>query len=125
MIQIRSVLKVLDGSGVREVRSFDLPGKAGSPGRIGDKVTASVFRLRAGSASASNFKKGEVVRGVLVTTKKGVVRQNGQVIRFPENGVVLLTKKGEPMGQRVRGCLPYDLRQKGYLKLVRMADSVV
>jgi len=125
MIQIRSVLKVLDGSGVREVRSFDLPGKAGSHGKIGDKVTASVFRLRAGSAAASTFKKGDVVRGILVTTKKGVVRQNGQVVRFPDNGVVLLTKKGDPMGQRVRGCLPQDLRGRGHLKLVRMADSVV
>jgi len=127
MIQIRSVLTVLDTSGVREIRSFDVPGKKGgsraTAGVIGDKVTGSVFRLRPGSVS--ELKKGDVVRGVLVTTKKGLMRANGTAVLFPENGVVLVTEKGEPLGVRIRACLPIDLRAKGHRKLLLMADSIV
>jgi len=129
MIQIRSRLTVLDTSGVREVRNFDIPGRKGgnraSPGRIGDKIVGAVYRMRPGQPDTLTLRKGDVVRGILVTSKKGMPRSNGTTVRFPDNGVILLNAKGEPLAIRIRGALPMDLRKMGHAKLLLMADHIV
>jgi large subunit ribosomal protein L14 len=125
MVRLRSVLKVLDNSGVRYVRSFDIPGKRKGYGEIGDRVTTSVLSVRPSLDGSVVFSKGDVVHGILVTSLKGVRRGNGLSLEFPENGVVLLNKKGELVGQRVRGVLPRELRGRGHAKLLLIADGVV
>lgn len=124
MVRLRSVMKVLDNSGVRYVRSFDIPRKPTGYGTVGDRVTGSVVSVRASGEGASSYAKGDVVHGIVVTTTKGLRRGNGLHREFPENGVVLLTKKEELAGQRVRAILPRELRSVGQAKLLLIADGV-
>ena len=90
-------------------------------GRVGNTIVGSVKEVR----GASTLKKGDVVRGVIVTTKVGVRRRNGVRISFGQNGRVLVNKKGELRGTRVRGVLPVDLRQKGYAHVLSLSAGSV
>jgi large subunit ribosomal protein L14 len=122
MIQERTILKVADNSGARRVRVFRMLG--GSRRRyafLGDVVVASVQD----ALSDSTVKKGEVVKCVVVRTRKEKRRPDGSYVRFDDNAGVLINDEGEPRGTRIFGPIARELREKNYLKIISLAPEVV
>lgn len=122
MIQERSILNVADNSGARKVRVFRMLG--GSYRRyayLGDVVVASVQS----ALPESTIKKGEVVKGVIVRTRKERRRPDGSYVRFDDNAIVLIDANGEPRGTRIFGPIARELREKNYLKIISLAPEVV
>ena len=111
---MRSKLEAADNSGAKILRCVKVLGGAKRRfASIGDTIVVSVMRLSA-SASASKVKKGDVFKAALVRTKKEIQREDGSILRFDVNSAVLLNKQGEPVGTRVFGPLPTELRKRGY-----------
>jgi large subunit ribosomal protein L14 len=122
MIQERAILRVADNSGARKVRVFRMLG--GSRRRyafLGDVVVCSVQDALPESA----IKKGDVVKCVLVRTRKEVRRVDGSYIRFDDNAGVLIDINGEPRGTRIFGPIARELRERNYLKIISLAPEVV
>ncbi|MEE8302275.1 MAG: 50S ribosomal protein L14 [Candidatus Tectomicrobia bacterium] len=122
MIQTETVLTVADNSGARKVQCFHIPG--GTRRRyasVGDIVVVSVKEAVPNSA----VKKGDVRRAVVVRTKKEIRRTDGSYIRFDDNAAVLVNETGEPMGTRIFGPVPRELRAKGYMKIISLAPEVL
>jgi large subunit ribosomal protein L14 len=122
MIQERSILKVADNSGAKIVRCFRILG--GTRHRyadVGDVVVASVQVAE----PRKNVKKKDVVKVLVVRTKNAIRRKDGSYVRFDENAVVLIDPKGEPIATRIFGPLPRELKEKGYEKLMTMAEEIV
>jgi large subunit ribosomal protein L14 len=122
MIQQESRLKVADNSGAKEVLCIKVLG--GSRRRyasIGDVVVATVKDAIPGAA----VKKGEVVRCVIVRTKKERRRPDGSYIRFDENAAVLINERLEPRGTRVFGPVGRELRDKKFMRIVSLAPEVL
>jgi large subunit ribosomal protein L14 len=122
MIQERSILKVADNSGAKFVRCFRILG--GTRHRyagIGDIVVASVQSAEPRKA----VKKKDVVKVLVVRTKNATRRKDGSYVRFDENAVILVDAKKEPVATRVFGPLPRELKEKGYEKLMTMAEEIV
>lgn len=87
----------------------------------GDVVVVSVKTVIPGG----KIRKGEVHRALIVRTRKGLNRPDGSTIRFDSNSVVLVSKQGEPVGSRVFGPVPRELRGKGFVKIVSLAEEVI
>ena len=122
MIQIYSTLTVADNSGARRIRCIQVVGGTGRRyARLGDVITASVRE----ALPNSPVKKGEVVKAVIVRTKKDTLRPDGTVIRFDSNAAVLINPQKEPRGTRIFGPVPRELRDKGYVRIVSLAPEVV
>lgn len=122
MIQIYSNLIVADNSGARRIRCIQVVGGTGRRyARLGDVITASVRE----ALPNSPVKKGEVVKAVIVRTRKDTLRPDGTVIRFDTNAAVLINQQKEPRGTRIFGPVPRELRDKGYLRIVSLAPEVV
>lgn len=122
MIQDMTKLKVADNSGARELMAFKvLGGTRRRYASVGDLVVASV------KAATPNgqVKKKEVVRAVIVRTKKEIRRADGTWIRFDENAAVIVDKQGNPKGTRVFGPVARELRAKNYMKIVSLAPEVI
>jgi large subunit ribosomal protein L14 len=122
VIQERSILRVADNSGARLVRVFRMHG--GSRRRyayLGDLVTASVQT----ALPDSSVKKGDVVKCVVVRTRKERCRPDGSYVRFDDNAAVLITDEGEPKGTRIFGPIARELRDRNYLKIISLAPEVV
>ncbi len=121
MIQQESRLKVADNSGAREILCIRVLG--GSYRRyasVGDVIVASVKDAQPGGS----VKKGDVVRAVVVRTKKEYKRPDGTYIRFDDNAAVLLDNQGNPRGTRVFGPVARELRDKGFSRIVSLAPEV-
>ncbi|MCH7909400.1 MAG: 50S ribosomal protein L14 [Candidatus Hydrogenedentes bacterium] len=122
MIQIYSTLTVADNSGARRIRCIQVVGGTGRRyARLGDVITASVRE----ALPNSPVKKGEVVKAVIVRTRKDTLRPDGTVIRFDSNAAVLINPQKEPRGTRIFGPVPRELRDRGYLRIVSLAPEVV
>ena len=123
MIQLESRLKVADNTGAREVGVIHVMGGTGRRyGGIGDIVVASIKV----ATPTSSVKKGEVVKAVIVRTKKEWRRDDGSSIRFDDNAVVILDADGEnPRGTRIFGPVARELRDKGYMRIVSLAPEVL
>ena len=122
MIQRYSRLKVADNSGAREVMCIQvLGGTRRRYARVGDIIVASVKQAQPGAA----FKKGDVVRAVVVRTAKTYGRRDGSYIRFDENAAVLLSDKQNPRGSRIFGPVARELRERQFMKIVSLAPEVV
>lgn len=122
MIQERSILKVADNSGAKFVRCFRILG--GTRHRyagVGDIVVASVQSAE----PRKNVKKKDVVKVLVVRTKNATRRKDGSYVRFDENAVVLVDAKKEPVATRIFGPLPRELKEKGFEKLMTMAEEIV
>jgi len=122
MIQERSILKVADNSGAKMVRCFRILG--GTHHRyagVGDVVVASVQSAE----PRKSVKKKDVVRVLVVRTKNAMRRKDGSYVRFDENAVILIDPKKEPVATRIFGPLPRELKEKGYEKLMTMAEEIV
>jgi len=122
MIQERTILKVADNSGAKIVRCFRiLGGTKRHYARIGDIIVASVQEAEPRKA----VKKKDIVKVVIVRQKEPTRRPDGSYIRFDENAVVLIDAKREPRATRIFGPIPKELKEKGFEKIVTMAEEIV
>ncbi len=122
MIQMQTVLDVADNSGARKIAVINpLGGSTGRYARLGDLVTASVKE----AVPASQVKKGQVVRAVIVRTSKEQRRRDGSYVRFDRNAAVLVDEKNEPVGTRVFGPVARELRERKFMKIISLAPEVL
>ncbi len=122
MIQQESRLKVADNTGARELLCIRVTG--GSHRRyasVGDVIVASVKQ----AVPNSPVKKGEVVRAVVVRTRKELRRRDGSYIRFDDNAAVLLSDATNPRGTRIFGPVARELREKQFMKIISLAPEVL
>lgn len=116
---MRTNLKVVDNSGARRVMCIQaLKGKRGA--RLGDTIIASVKEAQ----PRGKVKKGDVVYGVVVRAAMQRGRCDGSDIKFDDNAVVLVNKQGEPIGTRVYGPVPHELRKKKHIKILTLAECI-
>lgn len=122
MLQESSRLLVADNSGAKEVGIIrNLGGSKVKFSNIGDVIVCSVKT----ALPNSNIKSGQVVKAVIVRTRKGVKRKNGTHIRFDDNAVVIIKDDKTPRGTRVFGPVARELRDKGYMKILSLAPEVL
>ena len=122
MIQQESRLKVADNSGARELSVIRvLGGSKVKFGNIGDIVVATVKKATPGGV----VKKSEVVKAVIVRSKKGVGRPDGSYIKFDENAAVIIKDDKNPRGTRIFGPVARELRDKEYMKILSLAPEVL
>jgi large subunit ribosomal protein L14 len=122
MIQMRTMLEVADNSGAKRIACIHVRGGSiGRYGRLGDIITASVKE----AAPDGTVKKGQVVRAVIVRTRKEQRRKDGTYIRFDENAAVLINDAKEPIGTRVFGPVARELRERKFMKIVSLAPEVL
>lgn len=122
MIQERSILKVADNSGAKKIRCFRiLGGTRRRYARIGDIIVASIQKAE----PRKTVKKKEIVKAVIVRTKAALRRENGSYVRFDDNEAVLIDAKKEPRATRIFGPVPRELKEKGFEKIVGMAEEIV
>ncbi|NLX91411.1 MAG: 50S ribosomal protein L14 [Firmicutes bacterium] len=122
MIQQQSVLKVADNTGARRIMCIRvLGGSRRQYAGIGDIVVASVKEAIPGGV----VKKGDVVRAVIVRTKKGYRRKDGTFIRFDENAAVIINEQKAPRGTRIFGPVARELREKDFMRIISLAPEVL
>ena len=122
MIQQESRLRVADNTGAKELLCIRvLGGSTRRYGNIGDVIVASVKDATPGDV----VKKGDVVKAVIVRTKKGVRRQDGSYIKFDENAAVIIKEDKNPRGTRIFGPVARELRDKKYTKILSLAPEVL
>ena len=122
MIQGESYLKVADNTGAKEIHCIRvLGGSKRKYGNIGDVIVASVRK----AAPGGTVKKGEVVKAVIVRTKRGVRREDGTYVRFDENAAVIIKEDRNPRGTRIFGPVARELREKDYMKILSLAPEVI
>ncbi|RMD58939.1 50S ribosomal protein L14 [Candidatus Parcubacteria bacterium] len=123
MIQVQSRIKVADNSGAKVVQCIRvLKGYRRRYARVGDVITASVKE----AIPHSPIKKGDVVRAVIVRTKKEIRRPDGTYLRFDENACVIIDKtKKEPKATRIFGPIAREVRTAGFFKIASLAPEVL
>lgn len=122
MIQQETRLKVADNSGAREVLAIKVLGGSGRKfANIGDVIVATVKQATPGGV----VKKGDVVKAVVVRTKRGVRRSDGSYIRFDENACVIIRDDKSPRGTRIFGPVARELRDNNFMKIVSLAPEVL
>lgn len=122
MIQQETVLKVADNTGARAIQCIRVLG--GSKKRyatVGDIVVAAVKQ----AIPTGSVKKGDVVKAVVVRTKKEIRRPDGTYIRFDDNAAVILTDAQNPKGTRIFGPVARELRDKNFMKIISLAPEVL
>lgn len=122
MIQLRTVLNVADNSGAKKILCIQVKGGSFRKiGSVGDVIVASVKE----ALPNSNVNKGDVIRAVIVRTRKEVRRKDGSYVRFDDNAAVLIDNNGDPKGTRIFGPVARELREKRYMRIVSLAPEVV
>ena len=122
MIQQQSLLKVADNTGAKEIMCIRvLGGHHRKWGNNGDVIVASVKKAAPGGA----VKKGDVVKAVIVRSKRGLRREDGSYIRFDENAAVIIKDDKTPRGTRIFGPVARELRDNDYMKIVSLAPEVL
>ena len=122
MIQEESYLKVADNTGAKEIHCIRvLGGSKRKYGNIGDIIVASVRK----AAPGGTVKKGDVVKAVIVRTKRGVRREDGSYVRFDENAAVIIKEDKNPKGTRIFGPVARELRDKDFMKILSLAPEVI
>ena len=122
MIQQQTKLKVADNTGAKELMCIRcLGGSHRKFAEVGDIIMASVKTATPGGV----VKKGEVVKAVVVRTKKGVRRADGSYLKFDENAAVIIREDGTPKGTRIFGPVARELRDKEYMKILSLAPEVL
>jgi len=123
MIQVQSMLKVADNSGAKKLQCIKvLGGYKKRYARIGDIITCAVKE----AVPHATIKKGDVVKAVIVRTRKETRRSDGSYIRFDENAAVVIdVKSKEPKGTRIFGPIARELRAAGYNKIISLAPEVL
>ncbi|MFQ6943486.1 MAG: 50S ribosomal protein L14 [Clostridia bacterium] len=122
MVQQQTILKVADNTGAKELMCIRcLGGSYRKYARVGDIIVASVKTATPGGV----VKKGDVVKAVVVRTKKPIRRADGSYLRFDENAAVIIKEDGTPKGTRIFGPVARELREKDYLKILSLAPEVL
>ena len=122
MIQGESYLKVADNTGAKEIHCIRvLGGSKRKYGNIGDIIVASVRK----AAPGGTVKKGEVVKAVIVRTKRGIRSEDGTYVRFDENAAVIIKEDRNPKGTRIFGPVARELREKDFMKILSLAPEVI
>ena len=122
MIQLRTVLNVADNSGAKKILCIQVKGGSShNVGTVGDVIVASVRE----ATPNANIKKGDVVKAVIVRTKKEIRRKDGSYVRFDDNAAVVIDNNGDPKGTRIFGPVARELREKKYMRIVSLAPEVV
>ena len=122
MIQAHTNLTVIDNSGAKVVQCIKvLGGSKRKVASIGDIIIVSVKD----SIPRGRVKKGEVLKALIVRTRKEISRLDGMTLRFDRNAVVLLNNQGVPIGTRIFGPVSHELRKKEFMKVISLANSVI
>jgi len=122
MIQQESRLKVADNSGAREILTIKVLGGTGRKyATIGDIIVCTVKQATPGGTT----KKGDIVKAVIVRTKKEIRRKDGSYIKFDDNAAVIVKDDKSPKGTRIFGPVARELRDAGFMKIVSLAPEVI
>lgn len=122
MIQTESRLKVADNSGAKELLCIRILGGTGRKyANIGDVIVCTVKEATPGG----QVKKGDVVRAVVVRSKKGARRTDGSYVKFDQNAAVVIKEDMNPVGTRIFGPVARELREKSFMKIVSLAPEVL
>ena len=122
MIQQESRMKVADNTGAKELLCIRVLGGTGRRyANIGDVVVCAVKKAAPGGV----VKKGDVVKAVIVRTKRGVRREDGTYVRFDENAAVIIKEDKNPKGTRIFGPVARELRDKDFMKILSLAPEVI
>ncbi|NLM96768.1 MAG: 50S ribosomal protein L14 [Halanaerobiaceae bacterium] len=122
MIQQESRLKVADNTGARELLCIKvLGGTSRKYAGVGDVIVATVKEAIPGGM----VKKGDIVKAVIVRTKKEIRRNDGSYIKFDENAAVIIDKANNPRGTRIFGPVARELRDNNYMKIISLAPEVL
>ncbi len=122
MIQMQTNLDVADNSGARRVMCITVLGGAKRRyAGVGDVIVVSVKD----ALPRGRVKKGDVLRAIVVRTSKDIKRKDGSVIRFDKNAAVIVNKQSEPIGTRIFGPVPRELRAKNHMKIISLAPEVL
>ena len=122
MVQMESYLKVADNTGAKEIHCIRvLGGSRRKYGNIGDVIVASVRK----AAPGGTVKKGDVVKAVIVRSKRGLRREDGSYVRFDENAAVIIKEDKNPKGTRIFGPVARELREKDFMKILSLAPEVI
>ena len=122
MIQMQTNLEVADNSGARRVMCIKvLGGSKRKYATVGDVIVVSIKE----AAPRGRVKKGDVMKAVVVRIAKDIRRPDGSIIRFGRNAAVLITPQMEPVGTRIFGPVPRELRAKNHMKIVSLAPEVL
>jgi large subunit ribosomal protein L14 len=122
VIQQQTMLDCADNTGAKTVMCFKVLG--GSKRRyasVGDVIIGSVKK----AIPTATVKKGQVVRAVVVRTRKDIRRRDGSRVRFDRNALVIIDKDGNPVGTRIFGAVARELRTKNFMKIISLASEVV
>ena len=122
MVQQQTILKVADNTGAKEIMCIRcLGGSYRKYARVGDVIVASVKTATPGGV----VKKGDVVKAVVVRTKKPIRRADGSYVRFDENAAVIIKEDKNPKGTRIFGPVARELRDRDYMKIISLAPEVL
>ena len=127
MVQTQTLLKVSDNSGGKSVRCLKLLKKGNNPkiASVGDVIVVSVQNIRFKNRLTSKVKKGDVLYAVVVKTRSKLYRKTGLSFSFDTNSVVLLSNQRKPLGTRIFGAIPQELREKKFSKVISLASGSV
>ena len=122
MIQMQTNLEVADNSGARRVQCIKvLGGSKRKYATVGDVIVVSIKE----AIPRGRVKKGDVLQAIVVRTSQGIKRKDGSVIRFDKNAAVIVNKQSEPIGTRIFGPVPRELRAKNHMKVISLAPEVL
>ena len=122
MLQMESLVQVADNTGARTAKMIGVIGKSGTDqAHIGDIITCHIRE----SIPTASVKKGSVVKAVVVRTAAPIRRDDGSVLRFDSNAVVVIDKDNNPKGTSIFGPVARELREKGFMKIVSLAPEVL
>lgn len=121
MIQSQTYLTVADNTGARKIMCIRILGNNKKYGYIGDTIIGVVKE----ATPNMPIKKSDIVRAVVVRTKKTLRRRDGMSIRFDDNAAVIINKENNPRGTRVFGPIAREIRDKNFMKIVSLAPEVL
>lgn len=122
MIQMQTMLDVADNTGAKTVRCIKVLGSSRRRyAGLGDIIVVAVQKVLPNGA----IKHGQVVKGVIVRTKKSARRADGSYVRFDSNAIVLIDNDNNPRGTRIFGAVARELRERRFMKIISLASEVV
>ena len=122
MIRMRTILEVADNTGAKKASCIGVIGRSGRLiAEVGDVISANIKE----ATPDGTVKAGEVVKGVVVRTRNKICRPDGTSLRFDSNALVIIDAQLNPMGTRIFGPVPRELRDKGFMKIISLAPEVI
>ena len=122
MIQVQTYLEVADNTGARQAMCIKVLGSTRRRyAGVGDVIVVTIKK----ALPHGDVKKGEVCRGVIVRTRRPIRREDGSLVRFDSNAIVLIDPQLNPRGTRIFGPVPRELRGKNFMKIISLAAEVI